>query len=243
MFNGKQLLLMPLLAFALVKVTFAQSVEVNRANKTIAVVVTETVEADPEVAVIRVGYQNYGRSKEQAFEENVLVSNKIIQALLDAGIPKESIETETLRLDPAEPEEGWTAEMKAQRKFSGRQSWHARVPVPQAQAVVELAVKAGANDVSDVDWQVKDPRALEFKAYAEALGKARILADEMAKAHGAHSGDLLYISNSYSRPLAFVARAFETAMASVRALPKAELKLFPRKVSKEASVHAIFAME
>jgi uncharacterized protein YggE len=226
--------------FGLLPPALAQFVLVSPTNRTLEVTVTETVEVDPEVAVIRVGYRNYGGTKEQAYDENVRVSNKITQSLLDAGMPRESIRTETLRLDRAEPEEGWSPEMRAERIFFARQSWSVSVPAPQVPATVELAVRAGANDLSDVDWQVKDPTALEVKAHLAGLAKAKSLAAQMANGQGAKLGQLLYANNSFERFPAMEAMAYKAVPPPP---PHMQVRLFPRKVSKEAAVHVIYSLE
>jgi hypothetical protein len=81
---------------------FSQQILVNRQNKTIAITAEESVSVDPEVATITVGYQNYGPSKDAAYGENIRVSNEVTKALLNSGVPKSALETESLRLERAE---------------------------------------------------------------------------------------------------------------------------------------------
>jgi len=80
--------------------TFAQDIQVNRQNKTIAVTADESVAADAEVAVLAIGYQNYGSSQDGAFRENVRAAEQITKAILDAKIPEANIETQKLNLGP-----------------------------------------------------------------------------------------------------------------------------------------------
>ena len=68
---------------------FAQDVQVSRQNKTISVTAEESVSADAEAATLNFGYHNYASSYDAAFRENVSVSDKITQALLDANIPQQ----------------------------------------------------------------------------------------------------------------------------------------------------------
>jgi len=223
--------------------TSAQDISVNRSNKTVEVTVTESVKVDPEVAVIEVGYHNYGRTQDLAFADNARVANQITQALSDAGIPREDIETETVKLGQLEPDEKWSAELRAERHFEAAQSWNVRVPVARAQSVLSLAIKSGANRVEDVDWQVKDPAALEAKACSAAMTKARALADQMVKGLGGKIVDLLYASNTARRPKGWPF-SLQTETATLRAVRQdLEVKLFPKKVEEEATIHAIFAIE
>ncbi|MGA9527035.1 MAG: SIMPL domain-containing protein [Terriglobales bacterium] len=222
---------------------FAQDIQVNRQNKTIAVTADDSVTADAEVALVEIGYHNYGTTQDSAFHENVRVAEKITTALLDAKIPRTSIETDKLGLSRTEIDEKWTADMKKDRQFTAEQSWHVSVPVSNAHSVVDLAVKAGANELNGVEWNVANPVALQAKAGSAALAKARMVAEQMAQGLGTKLGELVYASNS----------APVTKIGGDKALPEIKvpppppplpvLTLFPQKVRSDATVYAVFSIE
>lgn len=135
---------------------FAQDIQVNRQNKTIAVTADESITADAEVAVLSIGYHNYAPTQDQAFRENVRLADQITHALLQAKILEGDIESEKLQLSRIEPDQKWTEEMKKERAFEAQQSWHVTVSSAQAQSIVDLAVRSGANEVDDVDWNVRN---------------------------------------------------------------------------------------
>jgi len=222
----------------------AQEIQVNRQNKTIAVTADDSVTADAEIAVLAIGYHNYAPTQDAAFRENVRVAEQITKALLDAKVPKANIETDKLRLTRTEIDEKWTAEMKKERQFAAEQAWHVTVSASGAQTVVDLAVRAGANDVDDVEWNVADPVALQAKAGAAALAKARAVADQMAKGLGTKLGELVYASNR--APFARIGGAMETVEVTAALAPPLHmpnLTLFPRKVKSDATVYAVFSIE
>src|SRR6266700_5890885 len=101
----------------LISGALAQDIQVNRQNKTIAVTADESVTADPEEAVLAIGYRNYAPTQDSAFQDNVRASDAIIKAVLAAGVNKSDIETEKLRLSRIEQDEKWTSEMKKERQF------------------------------------------------------------------------------------------------------------------------------
>jgi len=239
----KRLVIAISLMFACISVLSAQDIQVNRQNKTIAVTADESVTSDAEVAVIEIGYHNYATTQDLAFADNVRVANEITKALLGSGISKANMETEKLRLGRVESNNTWTPEMKKERQFEAQQSWEISVSVPQAQAVVDLAVRRGANEVEDVDWNVTDPLALQAKASGAALAKARAIAEQMARGLGTKLGDLVYASNR--APVAKMWRGMvSTSMAEVAATAKQpELTLFPQKVKADATVYAVFSIE
>lgn len=239
----KHLVIVSIICLGSIGTGLAQDVSVNRSNKTVEVTVTQSVEVDPELAVLSIGYHNYGRTEDATFTENARVANRITQAMLDAEIPKEDIQTENVRLSRTEPQEKWTTSQREERQFEARQSWDVRVAVAQAQNVLGLAVRSGANELEDVDWQVKDPSALEAKAGAAALEKAHALADQMVKGLGGKLGDLLYASNMFRKPKTWGLMTQMATMTARIAPQKPEVRLFPKKVEQEATVHAIFAIE
>lgn len=222
----------------------AQDVQVSRTNKTIAVTADESVTVAPEIAIVEVGFHNYGATQQQASEENLRQSAQIIQAMIAMGIPRSAIETQKLTLKPIGPETEWTPEMKRQRQFEAEQSWTVRVSAQDAQKVADAALKAGANEIDDVEWTVADPSALQAKASAAALAKARAIAEQMAKGLGAKLGDLVYASNRAPVPKFWRGLQAQTQTAHLAAMaivPKVEL--FPQQVKEEATVHAVFAIE
>jgi hypothetical protein len=226
-----------------------EQIKIDRENKTIAVVAEEEANAQAEVGVLSVGYLNYGSDKDATYRESVGVSNRISDALIKAGIPKEAIETQQLKVKPTELDESWTPEMKKSRQFQAEQSWKVRVNAEDAQSVIDLAVGAGANEVDEPSWDVRDPAALQAKASASALAKARRIADQMAQGLGGKLGDLVYASNrapavgwqrsnfnSYSLNS-------EAVMMGRNLPPLPHLKVFPKKVTSTATVYAVFALQ
>ena len=240
----KRLWLVVVLIGLLATSALAQDIQVNRQNKTIAVTADESVTADAEVAVLTIGYHNYGATQDMAFHENVRAAARITKAMLDANVPEANIETEKLSLEPVEPDQRWTEDMKKERRFQAQQSWHITVPVSQAQTVVDLCVKVGANEVDDVDWNVADPVALQAKAGSAALSKARTIADQMAKGLGTKLGELVYASNRAPVAKMWRGMSMQTSSAMIGQTDKEpKLKLFPQKVKSDATVYAVFSIE
>src|SRR4029077_1712521 len=87
-----------LLYVSLPPASSAQSPQLDSYRKTIEISATEKVVVVADIATIKIGYQNQSATKDAAYTENTRIANKIIQAILDAGVPKEAIETESLKL-------------------------------------------------------------------------------------------------------------------------------------------------
>jgi uncharacterized protein len=233
---------------------FSQHVEISGNNKTIAVSADASVSADPEIAILHLAFTNYAKAKEDAFQTNVSVSNQILSKIAEAGVKKEQIESDDLSLDRAEPINGWTAVERAERQFKARQAWKIRVPVARAESIVQAAVKAGANESSEPDWQVANQTALQARASADALERAKRIAEEMAKGLGTRLGNLVYASNRAPALTDFLDRfawgggggggneTVEVQAARIEP-PLPKLKLFPQKVKENATVFAVFSIE
>jgi uncharacterized protein YggE len=138
----------------------AQRVAVDRQKHTLSVTVRETIEVEPQLAIVSIGYVNYASTKEDAYREIVETAENIIKALTKSGVPAKNIETDNLQL--AYHSEYRQAEEK--REFEATQKWRIQLRASEAQHVIEIATTAGANTIDAVEWIVEDPAALEARA-------------------------------------------------------------------------------
>ena len=89
----------------------------------------------------------------------------------------------------------WTPEERAERKFQVQQSWNVKTAAANGAKVLDVAVKAGANQSGQMTWSVADQDALQAKAAKLALDRARQIAQQMAAGLSATLGPLVYASN------------------------------------------------
>lgn len=222
----------------------AQTIQVNKGNRTIAVTATDKVTAMADTATVHVGFVDYGPDSASAYATGSRTSNAIMDALTGAGIPKDAIESENQNVSPVPLYELVNEKIpeaeRAKRQFQVTQSWTVRVPAADAAKTLDLAVKAGANQSGQIDWSMKDDNSMQAEAAAKALKHARAQAEQMAQSLNAKLGDLLYASNQVEtapvRPLMM------QAMAKSAAEP-APLAINPRQIEKTATVYAVFAIE
>lgn len=224
---------------------YSQGIQINRQNRSISVRATETVEVQPEIAVVTLAYVNFAATQAAAYDENVRISAKIIQSLLSAGLKKQQIQTSQIQLIRQTSEDRDNERpVDKDHQFKAMQSWDIRVATADAQTVVDRAVAAGANQVQNVDWTVADTDVLEARANAAALDKARHVAEQMATRLGSKVGELLYASNSsapYTGAIYGVGHGggtYQPSMATLvgKAASRPVLRLFPQKVRQQATV-------
>ena len=132
---------------------------------------------------------------------------------------------------------------KAQRRFQVTQSWTLRSNAKDAARLLDIAVKAGANQSGQIDWSLQDENAPQAEAAAKALQRARTVAAQMAAGMGVKLGNLIYASNEVQaepvRPM-MRAMAAPAPMQKDRVQP---LAINPRRVEKSATVYAVFSIE
>jgi uncharacterized protein YggE len=237
--NLQKLLLLMLALFLVVP---AQAQLHVLGEKTIEVSATEKIEVIAEIATLKIGCQNQAATKDAAYAENTRIANKVIQALLDAGVPKQAIETETLNLEQEQDRYG--AKPNQPLKYLASQKWQIRAEASEAQKIVDIAVAAGANQIENVEWSVKEPSQLEAKAYAAALRRAKSIAEQTASQTGLKLGEIVSIVNSTSSNNRFGrGNGGGLAMFAMVVAPKvAMLKLQLGMVEHEASVTVTYSI-
>ncbi len=193
---SRPILLLWLLSLSLPMAASARLERQASGQKTIEVSATEKIEVIAEIATIKLGCQNQAATKDAAYAENTRLANKIVQAILDAGVAKEAIGTESLNLEQEQDRYG--VKPNQPLKYFASQKWQIRAQASEAQKIVDIAVAAGANQIENVEWSVKDPAQLEAKAYSAALKRAKELAEQTASQTGLKLGEIVSIVNSTS---------------------------------------------
>jgi hypothetical protein len=227
----------------------AQTIQVNKENRTIAITTSDEAEALADTAVITVGFHIYGKDQDGTYAEASRNSNAIMTALTSGGVPKEAIESAGQQLGPLDADNPADKERFAQGiRFAFLQSWHVTVPADVAAKVLHLAITAGANDSGNVEWELKKDDALEAEAAKKALEHARQIASQMAEGLGVKLGTLVYASNQ-TPPRGILAAmglggmTVETDSARVAKRNLAPLAISPERITKTATVYAVFAIE
>jgi len=222
----------------------AQTIQVNAANRTIAITATDKVIVMADTATVHIGFIAYGPDSDAAYAAGSRTSNAIVKSLTTAGIPSDAIESENQNVSPVQEYQidKLTPAEKAQRKFQVVQSWTVRTSADDAAKTLDLAVKAGANQSGQIDWSLKDENASQAEAAAKSLQRARAIAGEMAKGLNVKLGSLLYASNeTQAEPVRPMLK--DRFVGGNSASPPAPLAINPRQIEKSATVYAVFAIE
>jgi uncharacterized protein YggE len=206
--------------------------KVDSSNRTLTVTATDSVSVEPDLAILHIGFDTQPEDAKSAYADGSRASNAIVAAIKQAGIPENSIRSESQYLD--------RDYSTKQHKFVLHQQWTVKVPPERAAEVLDDAVNAGATDSGQIDWTVKDEKALEAEALDRAASRAKANADVLAKGMGVRLGSLIYVSNTMATPQ--VPRPMAFAMKTAANAPQ-PLAIEPHQVMREATVYAVFAIE
>jgi len=224
----------------------AQQIVVSKDNRTIAVTTSADANADADTVTVQIGFVAYGPDQDSAYATGSKVSNAIAAALKAGGIPQDAIQSESQSIAPVQQfvTQDWTPAEKTERKFQVQQSWNVKTAAGNGARVLDVAVKAGANQSGQMTWSVADQDALQAKAAKLALDRARQIAQQMAAGLNATLGPLVYASNEApSRGPQPLIRA--QAMAAPAQMQKEvePLSVSAQKVTAAATVYAVFSIQ
>jgi uncharacterized protein len=225
---------------------YAQQINVNKDNRTIAVTTSADAEAQADTVVVEIGFLVYGADQDSAYAAGSKASNAIAAALKQAGVPADAIQSESQNISPVQEygNNNWTADEKAQRKFQVQQNWSVKTAADNGAKVLDVAVKAGANQSGQMNWSVADQDALQAKAAKLALDRASGIAQQMAAGLNATLGPLIYASNEApARPQPLMMMKSQAISGAGGGMAVAPLSVSPRKVTASATVYAVFSIQ
>lgn len=238
------------IGIALAGFASAQTIQINRDNKTIAISTTDEATATADLAAITIGFEIFGPDSRTVYADGGKLSHAILEALHTAGVDDKAIESSVQGVerntDFADKD---TAEQRAKRQFVFRQSWEVNVTPQSAAEAIRVSVAVGANKSGAIDWRFSGRKDLQAKAAGNALVKAREVAARMADGLHVKLGALIYASNEtpntklyFARPSqGMVLNSESASLSTVIVSPTIEIR--PQTVREEATVYAVFAIE
>lgn len=215
-------------------------IKIDTANRVLTVTASERISVDPELAILHIGFETKPMDAKTAYADGSRTSNAIVSALKQAGLRDTAIRSESQSIEPVDAKN---------HKFKLVQTWTVRTPPERAAEILDAAVSAGATDSGGIEWTVQDIRSLEDQALDHAAARAHSDAAILAKASGAKLGTLVYLTSQVQDfhaggggggNLDGYDANFDTRSRGAVAPP---LAIEPRKVSRQATVYAAFAIE
>ena len=208
--------------------------KIDSTNRTLTVTASDSVIVEPDIAILHIGFETQPAGAKDAYASGAQTANAIIDALKQAGVLESAIHSESqyLQRDYSVPKS---------HKFILAEQWTVKTTPKRAAELLDVAITAGANSSGQIEWTVSDERGLENQALDKAAERAKANASELATGMGVRLGVLIYVSNEVSRP-ATPFFAIDRVASAAKAAPP-PLAIEPQKVTRSASIYAVYAIE
>ena len=214
----------------------------QKTEKTITVSGTYETDVSPDQAEIFLSVVTQSAKSEEAQKENKAVSNAVIAALKDLGIPDADIETVSYHL---QKKTQWDYDKRKEIDLGYEQQHTLKVTTQKlgdVGEIVDLAVNNGVNNVQSVQFVLSDDEQSKLrtqllkKAAVNAQGKAEALADALDRSLGK---PITVSENSYFGGPVF-AREFAMKADAAAAEP---LNIQPESVHIQATVNVVYGLK
>jgi uncharacterized protein len=165
------------------------------------------VKAEPDLARIGIAVETRGSAAEAAVEENARLANAVIEALKDFGLAEEEIKTGSYSLYSYRE---WYDERPEGEQVITYQVTNEIVVTTTRLAevgeMIDLAVKAGANNINYINFELENPQELQLQALKLATEQAAKKAEAIAESSGEKISGLYRIREERTEYMPFVFR-------------------------------------
>jgi hypothetical protein len=160
-----------------------------------------SVQRAPDRAVIQVAVETVAETAGEASRQNAQAMDRVLAALRRLGIPRSDIRTLRIELLPRYDQGREAREPEIVGYRAVNQVIITVDSIPVVGGVVDAAVGAGANRVTGINFELRDPEAAYHEALQLAIEKARAEARVIADALGEPLGPALQVqTGGYSPP-------------------------------------------
>jgi len=198
--------------------------------------VTGQAQVSVPADLVRISFtvETEARAAGEATAQNAQKMEAVISAVRSIGVPGLDVETFGYSL---RPEYEVSREGTGTRAISGyRVQNNIRVTLPDVEAtgiVLDGAVEAGANRITNLQFEASDTRSARLEALREAVTNARVQAETIASAMGAELGIALEVQGGTNAPSP---RSPAGLMMRAEAMPSTPVEAADRLVTATVTV-------
>ena len=198
----------------------AKAQEPKQVYRTLTVSGSGKVYLTPDIAYINLGVHSEGANAAETVADNNAQTTKILDALKKSGVAEKDIQTVNFSIYP---QQQYDTEGKptGELRYTVDNTVYVTVrDLTKIGDLLDAAVKAGANNVYGIQFDVADKSKAMSDARKAAIDNARAIAEELAVAAGVTLGDVQTI-NMYggSAPIIVEAKMSGYAADSVPVQP------------------------
>jgi uncharacterized protein YggE len=176
--------------------SLAQQAAVPMTERTIRVTGMGEARVQPDEAQIMFAVETRGATAQAAGRENAQVMDRVIAALVSAGIPRADLETRGYALHPEYAHDEGRREPRIIGYRASNQVLLRTTQLDRAGSLIDTALGAGANRMDGISFRLRDTAAAQAAALRSAVEAARASAQTIASALGVQLGPILDASTS-----------------------------------------------
>lgn len=203
----------------------------------ITVADTAEVKGKPDTAYVTFGVATSNRIAALAAEQNAEKTDKVIKALVEAGISKSDIKTDDYSFYPQMDYDKDPPKVVGYR--ASNQVKVTTKDMAKVGKIIDTGIKSGATAVDGVKFDIRDKDGLRRKALSEAVKKSHKKAQAIAEAMGAELGRAKSASESVESTAYKLSPGLNKMMA-YDADGRADTAIIPEDVKVTAEVSIIY---
>lgn len=238
--RGDLLCLVVLLIMALAVPAMGADVPVQSDGPVVVVTATGTTTATPDQARISLGVVTNHKDLAQAQNENNQKSERLIAAIHSMGIDKNLIQTSGFNIYPQYDYNSGSSGILTGYQVRNEITIVVK-DINQVGAVLDGAVKAGANNVNFVSFEKSNLDGAENEAMLKAITRGREKAQLIATAAQMNLGELVSISEGYNT--SFYSNVANIALDSAKGMGGGSVPLSPGELKVTATVTMVYQMK
>jgi len=164
-------------------------------------------EVAPDTARITLGFTARAPQAAAAYEQTAAALNRVVQALVQAGLPATDLQTQTIGLNPVHERVPETGESRLAGYEATATLAVTLRDLARVGAAIDLAVAAGANRVDGIQFTVRERERAEAAALVQAVQDAQRQAAVLAQSLGVALGPVRQVTaEAAPGPAPFLAR-------------------------------------
>jgi uncharacterized protein len=201
----KSLIVLTLMVFAVLVSACTSTTTVNQTNvRTLSVSGNGQAYLAPDIAYIYIGVHTEQLTAAESVAENTTQTQAVIDALKKAGIDEKDIRTTNFSIYPQDKYDPQTGTPTGNKTYVVDNTVYVTVrKLDELGDLLDTVVKAGANTVNSVQFDVVNKAEALKQARADAVKDAESQAKELAGAAGLSLGEIQSINFSDNQPIVF----------------------------------------
>jgi uncharacterized protein len=195
--------------------------------------------AQPDLAKVSLAIETRSNSAEDAVEENARLANSVREALLDFGIAEDKLVTGSYRLFSYRERVGDMPFTEEEIVFfqATNEIIVTTADLETVGEIIDLAVRAGANNINYINFELEDPQEMMMMALAAATEQASRKAEAIAEGAGETITGLMSVREERTEYMPF---RFQEDMLREEMAMGAATPITPDEVTVRAAVIAEF---